>query len=109
MYNQTANITLVLPYADNEMDWDKVEEFKRIYQDTEWLDPFPPIQGYFTTLDESDLWKTFVTGQQVSEEDIGKEAFQTYDGHHRAYGKARAYNDCPLDCFKEIDIEISHF
>lgn len=93
---------------DNQMDWAKVEEFTQALIQDEIFNEFPPIAGFETIIDESDLGKNFIRGfeaddGEIKEEHIGIKAWVVTDGHHRAFAFNKALEKTGLLCFNHIE------
>lgn len=105
----------ILSAFENQMDWSKVERYTEelIQSDIDGIHPsdvFPPIKGYETTIDKTDLGSNFIWGDldrmiEVTKEHLGKKVWKVTDGHHRAFAFARAYEQTKLLCFKWIETE----
>lgn len=108
----------ILSAFQNQMDWTKVEMYTKelIESDINGKHPsdvFPPIKGYETIIDETDLGDKFIWGDldrmiEVTEEHLGKKVWKVTDGHHRAFAFARAYEQTNLLCFKWIETELDY-
>lgn len=81
----------------NPVDPEKVDVYAQM---TRYSDP-PPIHGYPSIIDESDVGNYFMTGEPVTEEDIGRWAWYVTDGHHRTCAAVQA----GINLFVELDPE----
>lgn len=83
----------ILPaFVENEMDWSKVKKYAKKMKDNDELtgdNGFPPILGYYDTINSDDVGKHFNWASEDNEEVITKKMigikiFRVTDGNHRA-------------------------
>lgn len=75
---------------ENEMDWDKVDEFTQVLKIEMMSHDFPPLEGYPIIIDENDLGLVFMNLNEITEEHIGQLAWKVTNGHHRAFAAVNA-------------------
>lgn len=76
--------TLIISAFANDMDSGKVEHYTNVMRVEMLSHSFPPIEGFPTIIDESDVGDFFLTGEEIEECHIGILAWKVTDGHHRA-------------------------
>ena len=90
----------IMSAFQNEMYPDKLEEYTNIYRELMLSHSFPPIMGYPTIIDEDDIGREFLSGEEITEEHIGMMAWKVTDGHHRAVSATKVnipYLEVELD------------
>jgi len=95
-----VNPNTVISSFQNEMDWDKVERYTQEMKEKMLSHDFPPITGFPSIINESDIGQKFLNGNEITEEDIGKQVWKVTDGHHRAISAINAelpYIEVELD------------
>lgn len=81
----TVNPKYIISAFQNEMDYNKVEEYARIMSIKMLSHEFPPIQGYPCKIDEDDIMhNSFIDGRKIQPYDLGKTCWRVTDGHHRS-------------------------
>jgi hypothetical protein len=74
----------IISAFENEIDWNKVDDYTNIMQEKGLSHDFPPIYGYPHLIDEDDIGKMFLEGSSVEEEHLGHLVWMVTDGHHRS-------------------------
>lgn len=100
--------TLIISAFENDMDSGKVEHYTNILKEEMLSHSFPPIMGFPTIIDESDIGIFFLTGEEIEERHIGLLAWKVTDGHHRSESAIAAklpYLETELD-FSTITSEV---
>ena len=103
--------SMIISAFENEMDFEKVEEYTQIMKVEMLSHSFPPIMGFPTIIDEDDVGQYFLNGEEIEERHIGKLAWKVTDGHHRATSSINAnlpYIEVELDygtITSKIDLE----
>lgn len=69
----------------------KVQEYADIMQQDMLSHDFPPIKGYPAIIDDNDTGKTFMNGEEITEENIGQLCWNVTDGHHRTLAAITAH------------------
>lgn len=87
---KTVNPRMVISAFANPIDESKVEEYTEKMRDMMLSHDFPPITGFPTVIDESDVGDYFLSGDEITEEHIGKQAWKVWDGHHRTLAAINA-------------------
>jgi len=94
----------------NAIEEEKVSAYSEVMRCGEC---FPPIAGYPTEIDESDLGDYFMNGMPIEECHFGMIAWKTTDGHHRSLAAIRAgtpFIDTEIDpsCFT-VEAELAAY
>ena len=79
-----VNPKLIISAFANEIDHDKLDEYTEIMRAEMLSHSFPPIEGFPAIIDDSDIGEEFLSGAEVTTNDIGKKVWKVTDGHHRA-------------------------
>lgn len=80
---ETINPKFVISAFSNPIDENKVKEYTMIMQQEMLSHSFPPITGFPTIIDDSDVGDYFMSGEEITKEHIGKQVWKVWDGHHR--------------------------
>lgn len=80
----------IISAFENIIDVDKLEKYTNIFNSKMLSHGFPPIKGYPNIIDESDVGKEFLSGNVVSEDNIGEYVWVLTDGHHRTLAALEA-------------------
>jgi hypothetical protein len=69
----------------NPISSDKIEKYSDEMRLKMMEHDFPPIKGYPIIIDEGDIerFKYFLSGEKITEDDLGRYAWVVTDGHHR--------------------------
>lgn len=96
----TIKPELIVSAFENKMDWDKVTDFTWEMKEKMLSHDFPPILGFPSIVDENDIGKSFLSGNEITEEHLGMLVWNVTDGHHRA--NAAIFSNIPYICV-ELD------
>jgi len=80
---KTVKPSLIISAFENPIDENKVEEYTNIMRNEMLSHSFPAITGFPTVIDDSDVGNYFMSGEEITEEHIGKQVWKVWDGHHR--------------------------
>lgn len=69
----------ILSAFENHIDENSLEYYRQ-KSDLECDD----ISGYESVIDEDDIGKLFISGEEVSNKHIGEKVLYVHDGHHRS-------------------------
>lgn len=69
----------------NPISYEKIEKYSNEMTSKMMQHGFPPIKGYPLFIDENDIkrFSNFLSGEKITENDLGKYAWVVTDGHHR--------------------------
>ena len=87
---KTVDTNLLVSAFENAMDFDKIEEYTDVYREQMLSNEFPPILGHPSILDEGDIGNYFMNGDEITEDDLGKQVWMVTDGHHRSISAINA-------------------
>ncbi len=87
---ETVNPRIVISAFANTIDDSKVEEYTNTMKEMMLSHDFPPITGFPTLIDENDVGDYFLSGEEITEEHVGKKAWKVWDGHHRTIAAINA-------------------
>lgn len=87
---ETVNPRMVISAFANPIDDSKVEEYTNTMKEMMLSHDFPPITGFPTLIDENDIGDYFLSGEEITDEHVGKKAWKVWDGHHRTIAAINA-------------------
>lgn len=83
---------MIISAFANPIDQEKAERYARDMEDEMMENEFPPIKGFPIKITDGDLERfgEFLSGEPITEDDLGKYAWVTTDGHHRTIAALQA-------------------
>jgi hypothetical protein len=96
----TIKTGLIVSAFQNEIDHEKLIEYRDIMSHEMLAHSFPPIMGFPSEIDENDIGNLFINGEEIQESDLGKKVWYVTDGHHRSMAASDAgipYLEVTLD------------
>lgn len=91
---------LVVSAFENEMDWNKVNDYTDKMTADMMQHEFPPIKGFPSEITDEDVGGVWMNGDEITSDDVGKKIWKVTDGHHRtiaAINSALPYIETELD------------
>ena len=87
---ETIRTDRIISAFSNSTDFGKVEEYAQVMRIEGLEHDFPPIKGYPSIIDESDIGKQYTTLKSVEKEHVGGLVWMVTDGHHRSFAAIEA-------------------
>ena len=100
------DIFLIVSAFVNEIDYSKVNEYKERLIAEDIFNEVPPILGFPGEITEDHVGTYFMSGSEITLEDVGKSVWFVSDGHHRTLAFLDAYEETRLLVFKAISVKL---
>lgn len=82
--HQVETMSLVSAFH-NILDEKKLADYTKVIEENDLLRfDFPAIKGFPHVIDENDIGKVFLSGEEIEENHLGVSAWFVTDGHHRS-------------------------
>jgi hypothetical protein len=87
---ENINPRMVISAFSNPIDENKVNKYTNIMKEEMLSNDFPSITGFPIIISKDDVGESFLSGEIITEEYIGKQAWKVWDGHHRVLAAINA-------------------
>lgn len=87
---ETVNPKMVISAFSNPIDENKVDKYTNEMKQEMLQNDFPAITGFPIIINQEDIGENFLSGEEITEDYIGKQAWKVWDGHHRVLAALNA-------------------